>query len=214
MMLKENNSFNDTQKMLLIEYKRLYENRVLWFWYIRFVLFGEKERISIHKWKCLDLINSYMLFTLIIQNKKQRKNSKRRNVILQNLYTDPFDYYAARKYLEEEFMKMRNNKEKKNIMLLEAEKYRSAADTFSESPDIDEAAGALMNVGIGQEINFYYDELRRGKSRRVEKKLMLLLNGEYKGVQLMKTGWKMSGKRMRILERLYPLEFSRYRYLF
>ena len=99
MMLKENNKFNNTQEMLLIEYKRLYENRVLWFWYVRFLLYETRERISIHKWKCLDLINSYMLFTMIIQNKKQRKNSKRRNAILQKMYVDPFDYYAARKFL-------------------------------------------------------------------------------------------------------------------
>ena len=110
MMLKENNKFNNTQEMLLIEYKRLYENRVLWFWYVRFLLYETRERISIHKWKCLDLINSYMLFTMIIQNKKQRKNSKRRNAILQKMYVDPFDYYAARKFLEHEFVRMRNKK--------------------------------------------------------------------------------------------------------
>lgn len=67
--------------MLLIEYKRLYENRVLWMWYVRFLLYGEIERKEIHKWKCLGLLNSYMLFTMIIQNKKQRKNYKRREAI-------------------------------------------------------------------------------------------------------------------------------------
>lgn len=45
MMLKENNTFNDHQRMALIEYKRLYENKVLWFWYIRFMLYEEKPRI-------------------------------------------------------------------------------------------------------------------------------------------------------------------------
>ncbi len=50
-------------------------------WYIRFLLYGEVERVAIHKWKCLGLKNSYMLFTLIIQNKKQRKNYKRREAI-------------------------------------------------------------------------------------------------------------------------------------
>jgi hypothetical protein len=79
--------------MLLIEYKRLYENRVLWMWYVRFLLYGPMERIAIHKWKCLGLANSYMLFTLIIQNKKQRKNYKRREAIQEGEYVDPFDYY-------------------------------------------------------------------------------------------------------------------------
>lgn len=86
--------------MLLIEYKRLYENRVLWLWFVRFLLYGEKERVKIHKWKCLDLSNSYMLFTMIIQNKKMRKNYKRREAILGGEYADPFDYYEAREYLE------------------------------------------------------------------------------------------------------------------
>ena len=78
MMLKKGGKFNDNQRMLLIEYKRLYENRVLWMWYVRFLLYGEKERKEIHKWKCLGLLDSYMLFSMIIQNKKQRKNYKRR----------------------------------------------------------------------------------------------------------------------------------------
>lgn len=96
MMLKQNNKFNDTQRMTLIEYKRLYEVRVLWMWYVRFRLYQEIQRIKIHKWKCLDLTNSYTLFTMIIQNKKQRKNWKRREAILKKEYVDPFDYYAAR----------------------------------------------------------------------------------------------------------------------
>lgn len=81
MMLTKQGKFNDNQRMLLIEYKRLYENRVLWMWYVRFLLYGEIERKEIHKWKCLGLLNSYMLFTMIIQNKKQRKNYKRREAI-------------------------------------------------------------------------------------------------------------------------------------
>lgn len=96
MVIKQNNKFNDTQRMSIIEYKRLYENRVLWFWYVRFRLYEEKERVLIHKWKCLDLTNSYQLFTMIIQNKKQRKNWKRREAILEGSYVDPFDYYKAR----------------------------------------------------------------------------------------------------------------------
>lgn len=100
MVIKQNNKFNNTQQMTLIEYKRLYENRVLWLWYVRFRLYEEKDRVSIHKWKCLDLSNSYQLFTMIIQNKKQRKNWKRREAILNDEYVDPFDYYKAREYLE------------------------------------------------------------------------------------------------------------------
>lgn len=41
MMLKKEGKFNDSQRLLLIEYKRLYENRVLWLWYVRFLLYGE-----------------------------------------------------------------------------------------------------------------------------------------------------------------------------
>lgn len=93
---------------------------MLWVWYVRFLLYGQKERITIHKWKCLDLTNSYQLFTMIIQNKKQRKNWKRREAILQGSYVDPFDYYQARPYLEQEFVMMRNKKEAKNIVLLNA----------------------------------------------------------------------------------------------
>lgn len=82
MVIKQGNKFNDTQQMSLIQYKRLYENRVLWLWYVRFRLYKEIDRVNIHKWKCLDLVNSYQIFTLIIQNKKQRKNYKRRQAIL------------------------------------------------------------------------------------------------------------------------------------
>lgn len=96
MMLKENDKFNETQRMLLIEYKRLYENKVIWMWYVRFRLYAPRERIYIHKWKCLDLTNSYKLFTLIIQNKKQRRNWKRREAIMQGQYADPFNFEEAR----------------------------------------------------------------------------------------------------------------------
>ncbi len=67
---------------------------------MRFLLYGTVDRVKIHKWKCLTLNNSYMLFTLIIQNKKQRKNYKRREAILDNRYVDPFDYLQAREFLE------------------------------------------------------------------------------------------------------------------
>ena len=138
---------------------------------------------------------------MIIQNKKQRKNAKRRSAILENRYVDPFDYYAARKFLEEEFMRMRNDKEKKNIQILNAEKYRSASTAFSKTPDVDEAAGALLNAELGQEIPYFYEDLLHGKAVRIHEKLKLLVNGEHKGVQLMKAGWKMSKKRMNKLEK-------------
>jgi hypothetical protein len=96
MMVTKNGKFNDTQRLLLIEYKRLYENKVIWMWYLRFRLYQEIPRIQIHKWKCFDLHNSYMLFTMIIQNKKQRKNSKRREAISRDEYVDPFEYEKAR----------------------------------------------------------------------------------------------------------------------
>lgn len=40
MMLRKEGKFNESQRLLLIEYKRLYENRVIWMWYIRFLLYG------------------------------------------------------------------------------------------------------------------------------------------------------------------------------
>jgi hypothetical protein len=41
MMVTKNGKFNDTQRLLLIEYKRLYENKVIWMWYVRFRLYQE-----------------------------------------------------------------------------------------------------------------------------------------------------------------------------
>ena len=62
-------------------------------WYVRFLLYGELDREFIHKWKCLGIKYAYMLFTLIIQNKKQWRNYKRREAIIEGNYADPFDYY-------------------------------------------------------------------------------------------------------------------------
>lgn len=70
-------------------------------WYIRFRLYQPIDRVKIHKWKCLDLKTSYMLFSMIIQNKRQRRNYKRREAILQGLYADPFDYEAAFNFLNQ-----------------------------------------------------------------------------------------------------------------
>lgn len=95
---------------MVIEYKRLYENKVLWMWYVRFLLYYEMPRRSIYKWKCLDITNSYQLFAMIIQNKKQRRNAKRREAILEGNYVDPFDYYQARAFLSEEFLRVREKK--------------------------------------------------------------------------------------------------------
>ena len=49
-----------------------------------------------------------MLFTLIIQNKKQWKNHKRREAILEGTYADPFDYYQAKEFLEDQFSALYN----------------------------------------------------------------------------------------------------------
>lgn len=51
-----------------------------------------------------------MLFTLIIQNKKQRKNYKRREAISNNEYADPFDLEQARNYLEKLFIELKSKK--------------------------------------------------------------------------------------------------------
>lgn len=60
----------------------MYINRVMWMWYIRFLLYAPLDKIFIRRWKSLGITNSYMLFTLIIQNKKQTKNYKRREAII------------------------------------------------------------------------------------------------------------------------------------
>lgn len=90
---------------------------------------------------------------------------------------------------------MRNKKESKNIVLLNTEKYTKSAEVFAMTPDLDEAAGALMNTHTGKEIVFFYIELKRD-GRLMEEKLKMLLRGEYRGVRLMKEGWMMSKKRM------------------
>lgn len=86
----------------------MYINHVLWMWYVRFLLYAPLDRLHIHRWKSLGITNSYMLFTLIIQNKKQSKNYKRREAISEDRYADPFDYYQAREYLEREFSDLYN----------------------------------------------------------------------------------------------------------
>lgn len=96
MMLRKEGQWNDNQRLTIIEYKRLYVNRVLWMWYVRFLLYQEKDRGEIHKWKSIGIRFAYMLFTLIIQNKKQWKNHQRREAILEGTYADPFDYYQAK----------------------------------------------------------------------------------------------------------------------
>ena len=67
--------------MVLIEYKRLYESTALDLWYTRFRLYQEVDRVFIHKWKSIGVLNAYNIFTMVIQNKTQRKNAKRREVI-------------------------------------------------------------------------------------------------------------------------------------
>lgn len=44
-------------------------------------------------------------------------------------------------------------------MLLNAEKYGRASQVFAMTRDLREAAGALMNVVVGREIAYYYDEI-------------------------------------------------------
>ena len=80
---------------------------------------------------------------------------------MQGLYADPFSYEQARAYLEQEYVRMRNKKEAQNIVMLNTEKHTKAATVFSMSPDLDEAAGALMNVELGNEITTFYYELKR-----------------------------------------------------
>ena len=93
--IKKEDTFNMTQRMALTEYKRLYETVPIQFWYTRFRLYGEFEQKHIHKWKSIGILNSYNVFTLVIQNKTQRKNAKRREVIEAGNYVDPFDYQAC-----------------------------------------------------------------------------------------------------------------------
>ena len=79
-----------------------------------------------------------------------------------------------------------------------------------------EAAGTLMNVEIGKEIPIFYNELLKGDTLFLEKKLRMLLNGEYKGIPLLshQEGWKMSRKRMRKLWMKYQQVFDKYKYMF
>ena len=79
--IKKENLFNTVQRMVLIEYKRLYETKALRFWYTRFKLYGEVERKDIHKWKSIGILDPYMIFTLVIQNKTQGRNATRRQTI-------------------------------------------------------------------------------------------------------------------------------------
>lgn len=108
MMLRKEGKFNDNQRLLITEYQRMYITRVVWMWYVRFLLYAPLDKVFVRRWKSLGLINSYMLFTLIIQNKKQTKNYKRREAIMEGRYVDPFDYYQAREYLENEFSELYN----------------------------------------------------------------------------------------------------------
>ena len=90
--IKKENTWNAVQRMGLIEYKRLYESTALRLWYTRFRIYKEIERKTIHKWKSIGMLNSYNIFTMLIQNKTQRKNSQRREIVLAGKYVDPFDY--------------------------------------------------------------------------------------------------------------------------
>ena len=74
---------------------------------------------------------------------------------------------------------------------------------FSDSPDLIEAAGALMNADTGKDIVYFYLELLKGYPSRLEVKLNQLLNGEFEGVHLF-NGWKMSKKRMNKLRKAHP----------
>lgn len=46
--------------------------------------------------------------------------------------------------------------------MLNTEKYTRAAEVFARSPDLDEAAGTLLNIEVGKEIGFYYKEVKKG----------------------------------------------------
>jgi hypothetical protein len=155
MMLRKEGKFNDAQLMLLIEYKRLYENRVLWLWFVRFLLYGEVERVKIHKWRCLGLNNSYMLFALIIQNKKQRKNYRRREAILSGEYVDPFLYEKAREFLENEFIQLRAKKEGEVLKKHHHQVCVRAAEIFSQTGCLEEAAGTLVDFNQNSLPSFY-----------------------------------------------------------
>jgi hypothetical protein len=46
---------------------------------------------------------------------------------MKNEYVDPFNYEKAKDFLELEFLRLRANKEKDNIRILNAKKYGDAA---------------------------------------------------------------------------------------
>lgn len=74
-------------------------------------------------------------------------------------------------------MKIRAKKESMNIKILNNQKYGKASEVFAYSPDLKEAAGALMNVQIAKEIPTYYRALCHGDAKLIHHKLNMLLEG-------------------------------------
>lgn len=213
MQLKKDDNFNDVQRMLLIEYKRLYEHKAIQLWHLRFQIYPEIERKLIHKWKSLNLSNSYMLFCLIIQNKTQRKNAVRREVITNGDYVDPFDYYKARQFIEDTFLTLRQKQEQRNLKFVQAMHFKSDVSAFALTQDVIEAAGALLSCDVGHNVTQFYTALC--EERRPEiicEKLNMLLTGRFQDVQIFPHGWKMSKKKMNRISHIYWRVFQNHNY--
>ena len=62
---------------------------------------------------------------------------------------------------------MRNKKEQQNIQILYGQKTKSATIAFAKTPNIEEAAGALLNAGINNEIRHFYNDLADGYAIKI-----------------------------------------------
>ena len=76
-----------------------------------------------------------------------------------------------------------------------------ATTVFTETANLDEAAGTLLNLDPNERRHFF-EELLRGRAFAVHEKLKMILRGGHRGVRLM-NGWNMSRRRMNALRNVY-----------
>lgn len=152
---------------------------------------------------------------MLIQNKTQRKNARRREVILAGDYVDPFDYEACVEFIEKTFYELREKVIRRNMQETVARIFNNDVDAFVETSDPIEAAGVLLENTIGNKISKFFEGLKHTHSPIIHLKLNMILTGHYQDVQLFthSTGWIMSRKKMRELERKYPHEIEKYRFM-
>ena len=125
MVIKLNNKFNDTQQMSIIEYKRLYENRVLWFGILDLGYMSKNKEylfINGNAWTWLILI-SYLQWLSKTRNKekigKEERQSFKVNLLIlliitrrDNIYNMSSSRWEARNKPKILFCSMPKNMEK------------------------------------------------------------------------------------------------------